>query len=182
MGGPGIFFSQALLEKLTGGRLLKCLASLKTPHEDVELSRCIEALTGKDCGRSREAGQLFAEDYELRVDKRPTLSKSLLLEQKALTIHPNKHPGNHQWRLGVKWIAKLHSLLFHVNRLESTKSWNEPKAKLNLTYNDGEWISHDTHLDKQYLEQQHGSFRQITPLLKKLNYSGAEKKNGSPVQ
>ncbi len=55
MGGPGTVLSQGLLHRL-GPRLAGCLRSVVTPHEDVELGRCIAEQTGVLCTWSLEVG------------------------------------------------------------------------------------------------------------------------------
>lgn len=49
MGGPGMIFSRGLLSKLAGS-LTRCLPFLKTNHEDVELSRCVQSVANVNCG------------------------------------------------------------------------------------------------------------------------------------
>lgn len=56
-------FSKGLLQKFAP-RLKDCLRNLLTGHEDIELGRCVQKMSGVKCTTSWETSKLFYQNFK----------------------------------------------------------------------------------------------------------------------
>ena len=66
MGGTGIIFSNQLVRNIRP-HLHKCIKSLYTEHEDIEVSRCIWRWTDTTCTRAHDNGKYFFQNWAKKV-------------------------------------------------------------------------------------------------------------------
>ena len=74
-GGTGIVFSKQLLKQLAP-KLSVCLNNLLTEHEDVEIGRCVQKMTGVQCTTSWETAEIFYQDFKTDTGYLKHLEKS----------------------------------------------------------------------------------------------------------
>ena len=77
MGGPGYLFSQGLLQEV-GGAMGACLKKQLTPHEDVEVSRCVADLSSVTCTGSSSVRQPYCKLYTIAYQASGTIYLDLL--------------------------------------------------------------------------------------------------------
>jgi len=74
-----VILSRGMLLKIRNG-LPTCLKNLITEHEDIEIGRCINKLTGVQCTLAWEVRNYFYQNYQDGTYSRriTTISKNLL--------------------------------------------------------------------------------------------------------
>ena len=68
-----MIFSKSLLRKLAP-KLKNCLSNLVTEHEDIELGRCVQNVTGVRCTMAWEAKELFFQNFETGINSKNILN------------------------------------------------------------------------------------------------------------
>ncbi|XP_046339322.2 chondroitin sulfate synthase 1-like [Haliotis rufescens] len=102
MGGPGVILSGPTLRQVAP-HLLGCLNDTVTSHEDSELGRCVEKVTGLSCTIAREFDGMFSQNYN---EKTGAWTVGLKAEkQNAISFHPIKQPM-FQFSLRIMLLAR----------------------------------------------------------------------------
>ncbi|KAI8507303.1 Chondroitin sulfate synthase 1 [Branchiostoma belcheri] len=108
MGGPGVIMSRETLRRISP-HISHCLKNLYSPHEDVEIGRCIKRFANVSCTRSADSERIFYNDYNSYQRGSVGHLRSSLIKQ-VITLHPNKNSKD-QYRLHTYFLAlKLEAL------------------------------------------------------------------------
>ncbi len=147
MGGPGVVLSRTTLAKLAA-HTSKCLSSLRSSHEDVELGRCVRRTSGVSCTWSYDMGALFYHNASIQqsllqqFSEDETFFPAIKELSSALTIHPIKEGGamrrlyrylqavEHQ-KVRFQLTTAYRRLNYHLSRI-STSSEEEEEELLRL--------------------------------------------------
>nr|XP_039274123.1 chondroitin sulfate synthase 1-like [Styela clava] len=118
MGGTGVFLSREMLRRI-GPNLSACLKEMYTKHEDVELGRCIQKITGMKCTESWETTHLFYQNYDSSGTYGSNIDKiNPRKRASAATFHSNKDP-KYQYKLHIDVLSdKLNQYLTKISNSE----------------------------------------------------------------
>lgn len=122
MGGPGVFFSRALLRKICP-YLQLCLEEVKSEHEDVEVGRCVTRVTNIECSQSAEMRKLFYFNYFERAGSfTDELEKHRKYILPSLSLHPIKNSS---------FMFRMHNYLLSEKSLEIRHKIHKIKQEIN---------------------------------------------------
>ncbi|XP_065827214.1 chondroitin sulfate synthase 1-like [Oscarella lobularis] len=94
MGGPGVFYSRALLKRLRP-HIDECMKrTVVSYNEDVEVGRCISRRVGRQCTWSYELERHFFNDFSkaMFTDRELKELRKHRFARNAVTLHPIKQP------------------------------------------------------------------------------------------
>jgi len=124
-----VILSRGMLLKIRNG-LPTCLKNLITEHEDIEIGRCINKLTGVQCTLAWEVRNYFYQNYQDGTYSRriTTISKNLL--NKGIIFHANKDK-EYQFKLRVEILKnKIEKLIEKISKIEEdTEGYKDKKIE-----------------------------------------------------
>ncbi|CAD5111289.1 DgyrCDS610 [Dimorphilus gyrociliatus] len=127
MGGPGVFFSRALLRQICP-YLQLCLEEVQSEHEDVEVGRCVTRVANVECSQANEMRQLFYFNYFERsgsfTDNLDNHKKHIL---PSLSLHPIKNSS---------YMYRMHNFLLAEKSLQIRHKIHKLKEELKDDLND----------------------------------------------
>ncbi|XP_077988401.1 chondroitin sulfate synthase 1-like [Glandiceps talaboti] len=125
MGGPGVVFSRETLRRIVPN-ISKCIKSLYSSHEDVEIGRCVKRFAGVNCTWAYEMTKLFYQNYTTKDGFNGDLQIPEV--HRAISLHPIKSPKN---------LYRMHSYLTQRQisdlNLKVAKLKKEAKAAGDIT-------------------------------------------------
>lgn len=132
MGGPGVFFSRALLKKICP-YLQSCLEETYSIHEDVEVGRCVTRVADTECSQSSEMRRLFYYNY---FEKSGSFTDDLDKHKKyilpSLSLHPIKNST---------FMYRMHNYLLIDKSLNIRHKIHKIRQELNGNINNNYYLN-----------------------------------------